>query len=123
MENVSLGIHQLRGTFDLQTVEDLHALYTGCVEEREGLTDEVEPYVEFNDAQETISISNKQFIKTIHKQIGWPETGVYVAQVIRYIGDDMLLFDLSTVFVRTKEMKPVTENSRVWRPIYLCLRF
>ena len=54
-----------------------------------------------------ITISNKEFIRLIRRQMGWKETGVYVTPAVKYIEGDMLLFDLKTAFIRTKDMKNV----------------
>ena len=43
----------------------------------------------------------------IRRQMGWKETGVYVTPAVKYIEGDMLLFDLKTAFIRTKDIKNV----------------
>jgi hypothetical protein len=67
------------------------------------------PFCRFDEngkpIREVISICNKEFIRLIRKQMGWKDTGVYVTPAVKYIDGDMLLFDLKTAFVRTKNMK------------------
>lgn len=48
----SYWIHKLSGEFELTSIDDLHALYTGCVDERESELDSVEPCEEFDSAEE-----------------------------------------------------------------------
>lgn len=73
------------------------------------------PFCRFDEEgkpkKEVVSIGNKQFIKAVRKQMGWKETGVYVTPAVRYIEGDMLLFDLSAAFIRTKEVKPTLQQA------------